>query len=89
MMVRFLRILLLLLILGPPASAHEGPPFPIIVDRKAGPYVASVWTDPDLGTGTFFVILEPPEGRNLPASTKVSVGVQPVSGRLAEVLYPD
>lgn len=86
--MRFPRILPLLLILGLPAAAHEGPPFPILVDQKVGPYVASVWTDPDIGTGTFFVILEPPKGHGLPSGTKVRVGVQPVSGRLAEVVYP-
>lgn len=87
--MRSLRTLpLLLLLLGAPAAAHEGPPFPILVDRKVGPYVASVWTDPDIGTGTFFVILEPPQGRKLPAGTTVRVAVQPVSGRLAEAVYP-
>lgn len=70
-----------------PAAAHEGPPFPILVDRRAGPYVASVWTDPDIGTGIFFVVLEAPEGRRLPAGTEVRIGVQPVSGRLAEAVY--
>ena len=67
--------------------AHEGPPFPILVDQKAGPYVASVWTDPDVGKGTFFVVLEPPEGRSLPAKTRVRIGLQPVSKRLAEAVY--
>lgn len=67
--------------------AHEGPPFPILVDQKAGPYVASVWTDPDVGKGTFFVVLEPPEGETLPAKTTVRIGLQPVSKRLAEAVY--
>lgn len=70
-----------------PAAAHEGPPFPILVDRTAGPYVASVWTDPDIGTGIFFVVLEPAKGESLPAGTRVRIGVQPVSGRLAEAVY--
>lgn len=65
------------------AHAHAGPPFPILVDQKAGPYVASVWTDPDVGTGTFFVILEP----NLPG-TRVRIGLQPVTKRLPEAFYP-
>ena len=48
----------LLLVLGwlaaaGPARAHQGPPFPILMDVPAGPYVASVWTDPDVGTGLF------------------------------------
>lgn len=77
----------LALLLAAPAMAHQGPPFPILVDQRAGPYVASVWTDPDIGTGTFFVILEPPEGQTLPAGTRVRVGVQPVSKRLPEALY--
>lgn len=67
--------------------AHEGPPFPILVDQKAGPYVASVWTDPDVGTGIFFVTLEPQEGRSLPARTRVRIGLQPVSKRLPEAVY--
>jgi hypothetical protein len=78
---------LLLLWSAVPAWAHEGPPFPILVDQQAGPYVASIWTDPDVGTGTFFVVLEPPKGRGLPAETRVRIGLQPVSKRLAEAIY--
>jgi hypothetical protein len=78
-----------LLFLGPvPATlAHEGPPFPLIVDRRAGAYVISVWADPDVGTGTFFVILEPAPGMSLPAESRVEVCVQPTSGRLPEACY--
>lgn len=80
---------LLLLLLGPlPAAGHAGPPFPILEDRQAGPYLASVWTDPDIGTGTFFVILQAPAGRDLPEGTRVRVAVQPVTGRLPEAVYP-
>jgi hypothetical protein len=87
--IRRLSVLALLLcaLPAPPALAHEGPPFPILIDRKAGPYVVSVWTDPDIGTGTFFVVLEPPEGQNLPARTAVRVAVRPVSGWLPEAVY--
>src|SRR5215813_14290304 len=67
------------------ASAHEGPPFPLFVDQKAGGYVVSVWTDPDVGTALFFVILNAPEP---PADLRVQIGVQPVSGRLPEAFYP-
>ena len=70
-----------------PAVAHQGPPFPILVDRPVGPYLVSVWTDPDIGTGTFYVMLEPPKGKRLPPGARVRIGVQPVSGRLPEVLY--
>jgi hypothetical protein len=82
------HFLLPLLLLGPrPAGAHQGPPFPILVDKPVGPYVASVWTDPDIGIGTFFVVLEAPKGHALPARTSVRIGVQPVSKRLPEVFY--
>lgn len=69
------------------ARAHAGPPFPILVDRPVGPYVASVWTDPDIGTGIFFVVLEPAKGKTLPADTRVRIGVRPVDGRLPEAVY--
>lgn len=78
---------LALFLLAPPARAHSGPPFPILVDQRVGPYIASVWTDPDIGTGTFFVILEAPNGGSLPARTAVRIGVQPATKRLPEVLY--
>ena len=82
------RTLLLAFLLGAlPIHGHSGPPFPILVDQRVGPYVASVWTDPDIGTGTFFVILEAPKGGSLPAKAAVRIGVQPVSKRLPEVLY--
>ena len=83
------RFLLIFLLSGsvPPALAHEGPPFPILVDQRVGPYVASVWTDPDIGTGTFFVVLEPPEGGKLPAQTKVRIAVAPLDRHQGETLY--
>jgi len=82
------RTLLLAFLLGAlPIYGHSGPPFPILVDQRVGPYVASVWTDPDIGTGTFFVILEAPKGGSLPAKAVVRIGVQPVSKRLPEVFY--
>ena len=66
-------------------TAHEGPPFPLFVDQKVDQYVVSVWTDPDVGTALFFVIVN---GQELPKDLRVQIGVQPVSGRLAEVIYP-
>jgi hypothetical protein len=67
--------------------AHDGPPFPLIVDQQVGPCILSVWTDPDVGAGTFFVIANAPQGGSLPQDLKITVAVQPVSGRLAEVTY--
>lgn len=69
------------------ALAHEGPPYPILVDKTLGPCVVSVWADPDVGTGTFFFILEPTPGGRVPDDVRVEVGVRPVSGRLPEAVH--
>jgi hypothetical protein len=68
-------------------SAHTGPPTLILADHMVGPYTVSVWADPEVGTGTFFIRLEPPSGSVIPNDTTVQIGVQPASGRLAEARY--
>ena len=78
-------LLLIVLLFATNTTAHEGPPFPLFVDQKVDRYNVSVWTDPDVGTALFFVIVN---GQEIPADLRVQVGVQPVSGRLAEVFYP-
>jgi hypothetical protein len=70
-----------------PALAHNGPPFPIIENQKVGPCVVSLWTHPDVGTGTFFVLVDPMPGSKIPDDLKIGIGVQPESGRLPEVVY--
>ncbi len=77
----------LLLAVSADAFAHEGPPYPIIVDKTLGPCVLSVWSDPDVGTGTFFFILEPTPGGKLPDRISIEIGVRPASGRLPEAVY--
>lgn len=82
---RHILLLVAMLFLARTTNAHEGPPFPLLVDQKVDRYVVSVWTDPDVGTALFFVIVTaPPE---LPADLRVQIGVQPASGRLPEVFY--
>ena len=67
-----------------PLHAHNGPPFPIIVDKRIGPCVVSLWTHPDIGTGTFWVIVDPPPGGSVPKDLKIQVGVQPINARIPE-----
>lgn len=86
-MLPWLAAVVLLFIRVQPVQAHEGPPYPIVVDKATGPFLVSVWTDPDIGTGTFFVVLEPLDGEDLPENIEVRVGVAPVSGRLDQVFY--
>jgi hypothetical protein len=78
---------LLAIVFAPGALAHNGPPFPIITDQRVGPCIISLWTHPDVGLGTFFVMVDPLPGGSVPKDLKIAIGVQPVSGRLAEAVY--
>lgn len=69
------------------AWAHIGPPYPIMENRKIGPMKVDVWSNPDVGIGSFFVIINPPPGSSVPSDMKVQVIVQPVSKRLPEATY--
>jgi hypothetical protein len=69
------------------AFAHDGPPFPIIVDQQVGPCIISVWTDPDIGEGSFFIITQPALKSAIPNDLTVQLSVQPTSGRLSETTY--
>jgi hypothetical protein len=84
---RAVWVLALLLGLCASALAHVGPPFPIITDQRIGPCVISLWTHPDIGTGSFWVMVDPPPGGSVPKDVKVQLAIQPVSGRIPEVIY--
>jgi hypothetical protein len=85
---KFWALVVVLWVASSPLGAHNGPPFPIISDKRVGPVVVSLWTHPDVGTGLFYVIVEPPPGGAIPPDLKIEIGVRPVTGRLAEVMYP-
>ncbi len=87
--LRALCALLLAICLCPPAWAHIGPPYPIMQNRKVGPFNVEVWSNPDVGTGSFYIIIDPPKGSRLqvPADMRVQVTVQPVSKRLPAATY--
>jgi hypothetical protein len=80
-------LVVLLLALPLPAGAHNGPPFPIIENKKVGPCIVALWTHPDVGTGAFYVFVEPVPGGSIPNDLKVKIGVRPVTGRLSEKFY--
>lgn len=85
---RALLTVILLAIWGAlPAWAHIGPPYPIMQNRRIGPLKIEVWSNPDVGVGSFFVVIDPPPGSHVPADMKVQVAVQPVSHRLPEATY--
>ena len=68
---------------------HDGPPFPILSDHATGPYVISIWTDPDTTDdgspgGQFWVRLHARgNGEVIPGATRVMVGIRP-AGQPAE-----
>jgi hypothetical protein len=82
-------LLLALIVICASASAwaHIGPPYPIMQNRKVGPYKVDVWSNPDVGTGSFFITIDPPPGQSVPKDIKVEIAVQPVTRRLAEASY--
>jgi hypothetical protein len=83
---RLARACALALACSASAHAHAGPPFPVAVDRMAGPYKILVWADPDVGIGTFFVSFDPPipSGERAPL---VRVSVHPLTGRLEPATF--
>jgi hypothetical protein len=85
--VSFGFLVVLLLVWPTLASAHNGPPFPIIENKKVGPCIVALWTHPDVGTGAFYAFVEPASGATVPDDLKIKIGVQPVTGRLPEKFY--
>jgi hypothetical protein len=82
-----LKTFLLLLAVAGLTSAHNGPPFPMISSYRMGPCVVSLWTHPDVGVGTFFVIVSPAPGKSIPKDLKFEIGVLPATKRLKEKFY--
>ncbi len=74
--------------LAPPGRAHEGPPFPVLVDEECPPWTVDVWADPDVGLGTFWVQLHAEEDVALPSDTVVWVHAAPTSGMQEELRWP-
>jgi hypothetical protein len=67
------------------AIAHSGPPFPIVTTEAHGPYMISIWTDPDatdngIAAGQFWVVIEPStKSATIPAGTHALVSVRPLN----------
>lgn len=67
----------------PHLRAHDGPPFPLVTNVTSGPYLVSLWTDPDTtddGTpgGQFWVVIHgAADGEAVPVSTRATVSIEP------------
>jgi hypothetical protein len=67
--------------------AHSGAPYPVLLEEQVGPYVASALADPDVGTGTFYVLVAMPDKAPAPADTTVTIWSQPEDGHATEAAY--
>lgn len=77
--------LLLVPVVRPPAvMAHVGAPYPVLLEEAVGPYVLSVLADPDVGTGTFYVLVTMAGGESTPSGTVVMVWTTPEDGHAVE-----
>ena len=71
-------------------AAHDGPPFPIVSDQVAGPYLVSIWTDPDTtddgsAGGQFWVRLHVAgSAARVPEPTRATVTIWPLDRTGAE-----
>lgn len=81
--------------LSHPALAHQGAPYQVLAKTAAGPYIASVWADPDVGAGTVYVMVQPSAADAAADSTEpaesaleVTVAARPADGHLPETIYP-
>jgi hypothetical protein len=69
------------------AVAHVGAPYPVLLEEPVGPYTVSALADPDVGKGTFYVMVTLDVGQPVPAGTVVTVWAEPEDGHLAEAGY--
>jgi hypothetical protein len=82
-------ILTLLVLLAWPSAAlaHVGAPYPVLLEEPVGPYLASALADPDVGTGTFYVLVTLTDGEPVPPGTTVTIWVAPEDGHQAETAH--
>lgn len=76
-------------LIGPPLSwAHVGAPYPVLLEEAAGPYLVSALADPDVGTGTFYILTTLLDGQQAPRGTVVTAWVKPQDGHASEFSQP-
>lgn len=73
-----------IILVGAVASAHDGPPYPIVSNQLLGRYRISVWTDPDTtddgsAGGQFWVMIDPARaGDAVPVDVQAVVTIRPL-----------
>lgn len=67
----------------PRVWCHVGAPYLVAVQRKAGPYTVTIWADPDVGNGRFFI--QAVRGKQaVGANTTITVRVRPAASTAPE-----
>ncbi len=69
------------------AQAHVGAPYPVLMEEPVGPYLVSVLADPDVGGGTFYILITL-DGAPPPEGTRADVWAEPEDGHLPAAAYP-
>ena len=69
------------------SRAHVGAPYPVLLEESIGPYVASALADPDVGKGTFYLLLALPGDEPPPEGTVVTIWAEPEDGHTAAASY--
>ena len=82
-----LGLLLALLAWPSAALAHVGAPYPVLLEEPVGPYLVSALADPDVGTGTFYVLVSLADGEPVPPDTTITLWVAPEDGHQAETAH--
>ena len=73
-LVRFGLMAIAVLVETKAAFGHEGPPFPILMEKPLAGYKVSVYADPDIGEARFFIIIDSADGgvpEDIPAGLDV------------------
>lgn len=72
-------------------QAHDGPPFPVVMEEPVDDFLISVWADPDVGESQFFVVLEQrtdqTSKRDIASLPTIAVTVEPKHHRYPKVAY--
>jgi hypothetical protein len=84
---KFATILCFILASAQLASAHLGPPYPILVDQSVPGYSVTVLANPDIGQAIFIVAFEAVKSAPQGPVSGVDIWIQPLNGRIPKAVY--
>lgn len=81
------RVVLALAVAPQRAEAHDGPPIAVAIDAPVACSSVSLWADPDVGTGTFFLKVAPRDP-NAGRRTQATLWVEPAERQRPAIEQP-